>query len=630
MIANSNMRTILTSSGIDSELVEYISGVCESLSLDDDQDAWDDAICPLLQDFVDDPSDLTKKLRAALAQTSAETPLSSLPTKSEMDAALAVRKAREQEYAVAVQPMQAMPDSLAETEDGEQEEPVPVNTTPADTTASTKPNKKGSKKKKDTPKQAEAVEVLLSREQIEQQGMEDLNDLDAYTAAWLEAVKTGQRWGGRARGGRQLRNTEGSDAILVSNITLAYSGKVLLEGADLKLVRGQRMGLIGNNGVGKTTLLRRIASGTLPGFSRHLKVLYIGQEIAGSEESALECLLQSDDTVERLTRNQTALENELETATDDDARTFLSNELASVIEELEEHSDESAQRARAIEALKTLGFTSALWSLPTSSLSGGWRMRAALAQAIFSPPDVLLLDEPTNHLDLRAVATLEDFLKTYTSGMVVVLVSHDRAFLAAVVTGLIEMAGLKLQAWNNMSYEDYVIAKMDEAKRWENANEALDKKRDQLRQSLQKLESQVRKGDEKKSNQKASVQKKLERIGFDKTAEGKKWKISTMGYRAGSLDAEFMHLRGVKKTMTASERGAGSGGEVPFRARYKRKYITLWHGLINLFFFENFGDWYQIRGSCTARGERGGATGSTSRSHVCVSGRGRTFTAANL
>jgi ATP-binding cassette subfamily F protein 3 len=236
---------------------------------------------------------------------------------------------------------------------------------------------------------------------------------------------------------------------------------VLLEGADLRLVRGRRYGLVGRNGVGKTTLLKHMANFDIEGFPRHHRVLHVKQEVRSSNQSVLEVVLDAD--VER--RQLLAREAEIlrlqeeasnphsndvcsasasaigEAAADAKTLAALSDELQAVYARMEAIGCATAE-ARAASILSGLRFTEAMQKCPTDSLSGGWRMRVALAGALFIEPDLLMLDEPTNHLDLEAVLWLEDYLQTYPH--TVLLVSHDRAFLNEVCTDVVLFKDLKL------------------------------------------------------------------------------------------------------------------------------------------------------------------------------------------
>jgi ATP-binding cassette subfamily F protein 3 len=220
--------------------------------------------------------------------------------------------------------------------------------------------------------------------------------------------------------------------------------------------------LIGENGVGKTSLLNRIANWQdLEGFPRHLRVLHVRQELHTENEETivLHAVLEAD--VERQTLLQEEkelllrLENQGDTVVESKSTATIEDrskriaqtkendaafgedlrKLKEVYERLQLLSADTAQ-SRAAMILSGLQFTHEMQAAPINSLSGGWRMRVALAAALLIEPDLLLLDEPTNHLDLEAVIWLERYLVDYPH--TVIIVSHDRGFLNEICTDTIE------------------------------------------------------------------------------------------------------------------------------------------------------------------------------------------------
>ncbi|KAJ3825920.1 P-loop containing nucleoside triphosphate hydrolase protein [Lentinula raphanica] len=235
----------------------------------------------------------------------------------------------------------------------------------------------------------------------------------------------------------------GSNRILYVVFLIEASNKSILRGrsgATLTLAYGRRYGLIGRNGVGKSTLLRHIAMREVP-IPPHITILFVEQEIVGDDTTALDLVLKADVWRDHLLKEEALLNaklNELESEGDDkrfeDAREEASLRLAEVHGRLAEMDAESGP-ARAAALLAGLGFDEADQKRPTKSFSGGWRMRLALARALFVKPSLLLLDEPSNHIDLNALAWLEDYLQTWQGTLLVV--SHDRAFLDAVATDIV-------------------------------------------------------------------------------------------------------------------------------------------------------------------------------------------------
>ncbi|KAI0735884.1 P-loop containing nucleoside triphosphate hydrolase protein [Earliella scabrosa] len=233
-----------------------------------------------------------------------------------------------------------------------------------------------------------------------------------------------------------------SKDIHLTSIDVNFGSNRILSGASLTLAYGRRYGLIGRNGVGKSTLLRHIALRDVP-IPPHITILFVEQEIVGDDTLAIDSVLKADVWRDTLLREEASLNAklaELEGEGDDkrfeDAREEAQTRLAEVHARLADMEAESGP-ARAAALLAGLGFSEEDQKRPTKSFSGGWRMRLALARALFVKPALLLLDEPSNHIDLNALAWLEDYLQTWPGTLLVV--SHDRAFLDAVATDIVHM-----------------------------------------------------------------------------------------------------------------------------------------------------------------------------------------------
>ena len=158
-----------------------------------------------------------------------------------------------------------------------------------------------------------------------------------------------------------------------------------------------------------------------------MRILHVEQEVAGDETSALESVLESDYERSALLSREAELQAAI--AKDEGKSGELGEELARVYESMQLAEVEKAP-ARASTILSGLGFSVERQAWPTKSFSGGWRMRLALARALFSKPDLLLLDEPTNMLDIKAILWLEKYLQSWPTTLLVV--SHDRNFLDTV------------------------------------------------------------------------------------------------------------------------------------------------------------------------------------------------------
>lgn len=239
--------------------------------------------------------------------------------------------------------------------------------------------------------------------------------------------------------------------IHVHNFNITYGGKLLLESADLNIVYGRRYGLIGKNGIGKTTLLKHMATFNIEGFPRHHRVLHVKQEVKSSTDTVLQVVLESDIERISLLNKEKELNEKLKDINNTKEIQIAMKELEDLHERLELIGADSAE-ARAASILSGLQFTEEMQKQSTDSLSGGWRMRVAIAAALFIEPDLLMLDEPTNHLDLEAVLWLEKYLKSYPN--TILLVSHDRAFLNEVCTDIVLFEKLKL-FYHRGNYDSY-------------------------------------------------------------------------------------------------------------------------------------------------------------------------------
>ena len=220
--------------------------------------------------------------------------------------------------------------------------------------------------------------------------------------------------------------------LRIEDITYSVEGRPLLEGASATIPEGHKVGLVGRNGTGKTTLFRLIRGeltlegGTI-GLPARARIGGVAQEVPSSEVSLIDTVLAAD-------TERAALLAEAETATDAARIAEVQARLA----DIEAWSGE----ARASSILRGLGFEPDKQLMPCSAFSGGWRMRVALAGVLFAQPDVLLLDEPTNYLDLEGALWLESYLAKYPH--TVIIISHDRGLLNRAVTGILHLEDRKL------------------------------------------------------------------------------------------------------------------------------------------------------------------------------------------
>jgi ATP-binding cassette subfamily F protein 3 len=247
--------------------------------------------------------------------------------------------------------------------------------------------------------------------------------------------------------------------VTVNALTVGYGARLLFDGASFSIGPADRAGLVGANGTGKSTLLKILAGwqspdgGTLR-FRRGTRVGYLPQELVELPDAPLtEAVLSAVPGRNALEGKRVALEEQLAQATEPDEQLELSQSLADLHAELE-HFEERYGRHRAERILHGLGFEADGCDRRVSTLSGGWRMRIALAGLLLQDPDLLLLDEPTNHLDLPTLTWFDDFLRRSTKALV--LVSHDRDFLDRQVGRVValEVEGLRTYAGNYSSYRE--------------------------------------------------------------------------------------------------------------------------------------------------------------------------------
>jgi ATP-binding cassette subfamily F protein 3 len=230
--------------------------------------------------------------------------------------------------------------------------------------------------------------------------------------------------------------------LSIRNISFAIEGKPLFNDASATIPTGHKVGIVGRNGTGKTSLFRLIRnewpleSGEIE-VPRNFRIGGVAQEAPASDDSLLETVLAAD--VERA-----SLLEEAETATDPDRISHIHTRLA----DIDAHSAE----ARAATILAGLGFDEAAQARPCHEFSGGWRMRVALGAVLFSEPDLLLLDEPTNYLDLEGTVWLESFLAKYPH--TVLVISHDRELLNRSVTGILHLTDQKLSYYTG-TYDQF-------------------------------------------------------------------------------------------------------------------------------------------------------------------------------
>jgi len=261
----------------------------------------------------------------------------------------------------------------------------------------------------------------------------------------------------------------------INDLTYRIDGRILFDSATAGIPPRHKVGLVGRNGVGKTTLLRLISGEISPddGDIRMPKKASMGivsQEAPGGPESLLDTVLAAD-------KERTALLLEAESASDPNRIGEIHIRLSDI------NAHTAPSRAAAI--LSGLGFNEEEQQRPCAEFSGGWRMRVALASALFAAPDILLLDEPSNYLDLEGTLWLENFLKGYP--YTVLIVSHDRDLLNTAVTSILHLSRGKLSLYAG-GYDDFEAMRREQQR----LQLKLKKKQDDARRHLEEFVERFR------------------------------------------------------------------------------------------------------------------------------------------
>jgi len=223
--------------------------------------------------------------------------------------------------------------------------------------------------------------------------------------------------------------------ITLSQITLSRGNKILLDGASASLHEKQKIGLVGHNGCGKSSLFGLLLGQLTTDLGEcsihpHLRISHLSQQLPESDERAIDFVLAGDDEYLNLQQQLVMAERE------------GFHDAVVACHELLNQTAGYSKPAKAATILAGLGFTPEGQQAPVNSFSGGWRMRLSLARCLMKPADLLLLDEPTNHLDMEAIFWLEKWLKSYPGS--IILISHDREFLDAFVTHILHIEQQKM------------------------------------------------------------------------------------------------------------------------------------------------------------------------------------------
>jgi len=295
--------------------------------------------------------------------------------------------------------------------------------------------------------------------------------------------------------------------IGLQNVTFEYGARVIVEEANWSIQPGERIGLIGYNGTGKSTLLKILVGQLTPSKGtvekgRDTTLGYLHQDLLSfdTNESITEVALGAFERVRELEKEVEKLGQALEANAEDNDLLIQYTDALHEIDLLDGYNIHH----KAEEVLHGLGFAIKDLNRPYKEFSGGWRMRVLLAKMILQQPDVLLLDEPTNHLDLPSIEWLEKYLLHYKGS--VVIVSHDKYFLNKMVNKIVEVYQQQLHFYTG-DYEHYEIEK---EQRIEIQQRAFENQQDYIKQQERFIERFKAKAS--KAAQAQSIQKRLDKL----------------------------------------------------------------------------------------------------------------------
>ena len=295
--------------------------------------------------------------------------------------------------------------------------------------------------------------------------------------------------------------------IGLQNVTFEFGARVIVENATWHIQPGERIGLVGYNGTGKSTLLKVLVGEYAPSKgsvekSKETTIGYLHQDLLSfdTQDSITQVALSAFERVMELERSIESLGKQLEQDSENEALLLQYTDALHEMDVLDGYNIHH----KAEEVLHGLGFSNEDLQRPYQEFSGGWRMRVLLAKMILQQPDVLLMDEPTNHLDLPSIEWLEKYLLHYKGS--VVIVSHDKFFLNRMVNKIVELYQQQLHIYTG-DYEQY---EEEKAIRIEMQQKAFENQQDFIRQQERFIERFKAKAS--KAAQAQSVQKRLDKL----------------------------------------------------------------------------------------------------------------------
>ncbi len=335
--------------------------------------------------------------------------------------------------------------------------------------------------------------------------------------------------------------------VAASTLGLAYGPDILFEDASFSIGPRDRVGLIGPNGTGKSTLLRILAgqvsadTGTLT-WARGARAGYLPQDVATLPDGPLvDTVLASVPGRGALESRLAQTESALAAAREQAEQLEQSQVLAELHDELD-HFEEHYGRHRAERILAGLGFRADELRRPTRTLSGGWRMRAALAGLLLQDPDLLLLDEPTNHLDVPTLEWFDAFLRATRKALV--LISHDRVFLDRQIDRVLSLEPEGLRSYAG-DYEDYRRQRAEEEEQLVARAKRVEARRSELQGFIDRFGAKATKAAQARSRKK--MLERLEAVELHRQRATLRFRFA----EAPRSGREVLRLEGVRKAFGA-------------------------------------------------------------------------------
>ncbi len=398
--------------------------------------------------------------------------------------------------------------------------------------------------------------------------------------------------------------------VTLIGVSLNFSERQIFRDIGFQVEPGDRIGLVGRNGSGKTTLLRIIAGEISPDsgdvkIPKRLRIGYLPQDVHETVSGPLlQAVLEAIPGRADLENELNVAEQSLRTRSDEEAQARLGKQIAEIHQEIN-RLEQEFPRHEAEKILLGIGFGTADFTRSISSLSGGWKMRAALSTLLYQKPDALLLDEPTNHLDMPSVRWLEAFLQGFKGALI--LVSHDREFLNRQVNRIVSFETEGMRSYNG-NYDFYLKAREEEIRSLEARARNQEQKIRDAERFIERFRSKATKA--RQAQSKIKLVKKMELVETrqkEKTIHFSFPEVARSGREVVSIERvskrfddnilyEDLNLRVLRGERIAIIGPNGCGKTTLLRLvademEPNRGTISLGHGVSFAYFAQHHSDW---------------------------------------